>query len=67
MVGDRILLVFKARHGQLNFKEATSAHVHKLNFPYGNSDWVTRQPVVIQKIFPILLCQSVSIPDILYC
>ena len=29
--------------------------------------WGTCQPVVIQKIFPILLCQSLSIPDILYC
>ena len=49
------------------FEEAASAHVQKLNFPYGNSDCAVCQTVVTPENFPYsLLCQSLSIPDILY-
>ena len=44
------------------FEEAASAHVQKLNFPYGNSDCAVCQTVVTPQNFPYsILCQSLSI------
>ena len=49
------------------FEEVASAYVQILNFPYGNSDCGVCQTVVTPQNLPYsLLCQSLSIPDILY-
>ena len=45
------------------FEEAASAHVQKLNFPYGNSDCAECQTVVTPENFPYSFLLN---PDLLY-